>query len=106
MIDGYVHPDFSKVAGIFHHQIERNSGGAAVAVYHRGELVVDLWGGTRNGHDAPVATYWPEFAQNGKEGITVRHVLSHSAGLHRFATIVDRSSRSLDWQYMADALAR
>src|SRR6516165_3332616 len=56
--------------------------------------------------DAPVARYWPEFAQNGKEGITVRQLLNHSAGLHRFATIVDRSSRSLDWQYMADALAR
>jgi CubicO group peptidase (beta-lactamase class C family) len=141
VIEGYVHPEFAKVAGIFRHQIERTSGGAAVAVYHRGELVVDLWGGTRNGHDAPwtrdtlamcfsttkgvastalhlladrglvdydapVATYWPEFAQNGKEQLTVRHVLSHSAGLHRFATIVDRSSRSLDFQYMADALAR
>ena len=30
---------------------------------------------------APVAKYWPEFAQNGKEGIEVRHLLSHSAGL-------------------------
>ncbi len=31
--------------------------------------------------DAPVATYWPEFAQNGKEGVLVRHVLDHTAGL-------------------------
>jgi CubicO group peptidase (beta-lactamase class C family) len=31
--------------------------------------------------DAPVARYWPEFAQNGKQAITVRHVLTHSAGL-------------------------
>lgn len=31
--------------------------------------------------DAPVATYWPEFAANGKAGVLVRHVLSHSAGL-------------------------
>ena len=30
---------------------------------------------------APVARYWPEFAQNGKEGVEVRHLLSHSAGL-------------------------
>ena len=28
-----------------------------------------------------VATYWPEFAQNGKEGVLVRHVLAHTAGL-------------------------
>jgi len=31
-------------------------------------------------YHAPVATYWPEFAQNGKEKIAVRHVLSHSLG--------------------------
>jgi CubicO group peptidase (beta-lactamase class C family) len=31
--------------------------------------------------DAPVATYWPEFAQNGKEGVLVRHILDHTAGL-------------------------
>jgi len=28
-----------------------------------------------------VSTYWPEFAQNGKEDIEVRHIMSHSAGL-------------------------
>jgi CubicO group peptidase (beta-lactamase class C family) len=31
--------------------------------------------------DEPVATYWPEFAQNGKEGIILRQLLSHQAGL-------------------------
>jgi CubicO group peptidase (beta-lactamase class C family) len=31
--------------------------------------------------DAPVATYWPEFAQAGKENVLVRHLLSHTAGL-------------------------
>jgi CubicO group peptidase (beta-lactamase class C family) len=31
--------------------------------------------------DAPVAKYWPEFAQNGKETVRVRHVVSHRAGL-------------------------
>jgi CubicO group peptidase (beta-lactamase class C family) len=31
--------------------------------------------------DAPVAQYWPEFAANGKEAITVADVLSHRAGL-------------------------
>ena len=34
--------------------------------------------------DAPVARYWPEFAQNGKAGVLVRHVMSHSAGLSGF----------------------
>ncbi|MFM8303479.1 MAG: serine hydrolase domain-containing protein [Actinomycetota bacterium] len=31
--------------------------------------------------DAPVAVYWPEFAANGKERVTVGDVLSHRAGL-------------------------
>jgi CubicO group peptidase (beta-lactamase class C family) len=32
-------------------------------------------------YDEKVSTYWPEFAQQGKEGITVRQLLSHQAGL-------------------------
>jgi CubicO group peptidase (beta-lactamase class C family) len=31
--------------------------------------------------DAPIAHYWPEFAQAGKEGITVRDAMAHRAGL-------------------------
>ncbi len=31
--------------------------------------------------DATVATYWPEFAANGKENILVRHLLSHTSGV-------------------------
>jgi CubicO group peptidase (beta-lactamase class C family) len=31
--------------------------------------------------DEPVATYWPEFAQAGKAGVLVRHVLTHTAGV-------------------------
>ena len=34
--------------------------------------------------DAPVASYWPEFAQKGKESVLVRHVMSHTAGLPGF----------------------
>ncbi len=32
-----------------------------------------------------VATYWPEFAANGKEGIEVRHILSHTSGVSAWA---------------------
>src|SRR5687767_8305082 len=28
----------------------------------------------------PVATYWPEFAANGKEAVEVRHIMSHTSG--------------------------
>ena len=31
--------------------------------------------------NAPVSKYWPEFAQNGKEKILVRHILSHTSGI-------------------------
>ena len=34
--------------------------------------------------DAPVAEYWPEFAANGKDGVLVSHVMSHTAGLSGF----------------------
>ncbi len=34
--------------------------------------------------DAPVAQYWPEFAQHGKDTVLVKHVMSHTAGLPGF----------------------
>ena len=34
---------------------------------------------------APVAHYWPEFAQNGKQDIEVRHLLSHTSGVSGWA---------------------
>ncbi|MGE3508439.1 MAG: serine hydrolase domain-containing protein, partial [Vicinamibacterales bacterium] len=41
-------------------------------------------------YEARVSTYWPEFAQNGKEAITVRQLLAHQAGLFAFDEPVDR----------------
>src|SRR5215217_9328051 len=41
---------------------------------------VALWQQIERGRlelDEPVATYWPAFAQNGKERVRVRHILSH-----------------------------
>jgi len=32
-------------------------------------------------YDAPIADYWPDFAQNGKRAATVRHALTHRAGV-------------------------
>lgn len=45
---------------------------AAMAVAH-GQRLFDL--------DEPVSSYWPEFAQAGKEAVTVRQLLAHEAGL-------------------------
>ncbi|MDN0199164.1 serine hydrolase domain-containing protein [Streptomyces sp. S.PNR 29] len=54
--------------------------------------------------DAPVATYWPEFAEAGKEKVLVRHLLSHRAGLSGL-----REPHSVgqlyDWQLTVDRLA-
>src|SRR5580700_96354 len=44
---------------------------AALMLVDRGELDVD----------APVARYWPEFAAAGKDGVLVRHLLSHTSGV-------------------------
>jgi CubicO group peptidase (beta-lactamase class C family) len=41
-------------------------------------------------HDERVAAYWPEFAQAGKERITVRQLLAHQAGLFGFDEPVNR----------------
>lgn len=117
-ISGFVKPGFETVREAFIENFERrNELGAACCVYHRGERVVDLWGGVRNketgepweedtmvivfsatkglsalamalahsrgllDYDELVCKYWPEFAQSGKEKITVRQLLGHQAGL-------------------------
>ncbi len=42
-------------------------------------------------YEERVAAYWPEFAQNGKERVTVRQLLAHQAGLFAFDEPVDRA---------------
>jgi CubicO group peptidase (beta-lactamase class C family) len=55
--------------------------------------------------DAPVAEYWPEFAQHGKAAIPVSWVLSHQAGL----AAIDDPALTLDdvaaWDPVVDAIA-
>ncbi len=57
-------------------------------------------------YDDPVARHWPEFAQAGKESITIRHLLCHEAGLHHIRRLIDHGERILDWSYMVRALER
>ena len=54
--------------------------------------------------DAPVATYWPEFAQAEKETLPVCYLLTHQAGLAAISTPVPSHSR-YDWTFMTSALA-
>ncbi|HEY1324482.1 MAG TPA: serine hydrolase domain-containing protein, partial [Streptosporangiaceae bacterium] len=54
--------------------------------------------------DAPVGKYWPEFACNGKEQITVRMLLSHQAGLPAVRQELPPGA-FYDWALMTGALA-
>lgn len=141
-IHGYVSPGFEAVREAFAENFAlRREIGAACSVYHKGERVVDLWGGVRNkatgelweedtmalvysatkglaamtlavahsrgwlDYDELVCTYWPEFAQNGKERITVRQLLAHHAGLFALDEPIDKSLVA-DLDRLAVVLAR
>jgi CubicO group peptidase (beta-lactamase class C family) len=56
-------------------------------------------------YEERVARYWPEFAQCGKETITVRQLLAHQAGLFALDEVVDRSVVA-DLDRLAVVLAR
>ena len=56
------------------------------------------------GYDTPVVEVWPEFGAHGKEKVTVRHVLSHTAGVPGIpltTTVEDLC----DWDKMSTAIA-
>jgi len=54
--------------------------------------------------DAPVARYWPEFAQAGKEQIPVRYLLSHQSGLAGFDETIPLEAL-YDWDRIVKMLA-
>ena len=140
-IDGYVATGFDGVRDAFAANFESHGEvGASFCLYHRGEKVVDLWGGLadpttgrpyekdtcqlvfsttkgvvaicanrlidqgRLDPDAPVADYWPEFAQAGKQDVPVRWLLSHKVGLP--VLDVDLTlDETLSWEPVVEALA-
>lgn len=55
-------------------------------------------------YDAPVATYWPEFAQAGKDAVTVRQVLSHVSGVLRMPPDVTPELMT-NWDWMCGRIA-
>ena len=117
-VEGFATEQFAGLRTAFEEQVASGADvGASLCCYLDGELVVDLWGGTRDAageipwtpdtlvnvwsttktmtflaglmladrglldFDAPVATYWPEFAAGGKEHLPVKYLFSHTAGL-------------------------
>jgi CubicO group peptidase (beta-lactamase class C family) len=139
--EGFATEQFQGVRDLFdQHLAEGKDLGASVAVHHRGEVVVDIWGGycdtartvpwgrdtivnvwssTKTmtflaalmlmdrgelDFDEPVATYWPQFAANGKADVRVRHLLAHSAGLSGWTEALKPEDLA-DWERCTSALA-
>jgi CubicO group peptidase (beta-lactamase class C family) len=134
---GSVAPGFASVLDIFATVLSEQRGtGAAVAAWHDGRWIVDLWGGTATADgsrawrrdsivqpysvskpfaamcllllidrglvelDAPMQRYWPEFTAPA----TIRHVLSHQAGVVAIDTPTDTAA-FYDWDRVCALLA-
>lgn len=108
---GFALPKFAPVRELFDSMLDADPRySAQLAIYAHGNKVVDLVGGpdstatsltgvfscskgvaalafsllVQDGLvdlDAAVASYWPDFAQRGKDAVTVRQLLSHQGGL-------------------------
>ena len=118
---------FKSIVDCYENQFELGLDiGSSLAITYEGEMVVDIWAGTRDRAQslpweentivnvfsstknatslaayvladrgqldffAPVAEYWPEFAQKGKENILVSHIMSHSSGITRMGRACSR----------------
>jgi len=129
-IGGYVETEFEPVLDAFAANFdERGELAAQVCVYVAGRPVVDLWGGCAPDSlmlvfsatkgvtavcanlliergaldpDAPVQRYWPEFRD---KRVTVRHVLSHQAGLPLVEGPITLDE-ALRWEPVVQRLAR
>ncbi len=132
-IEGSCDSRFATVAELLASQLASGAHhGAAIAIRHRGEPVVDIWGGSgwfestmavsfsttkgpaatalhmaieRAGidYDAPVASVWPEF---GKRAVTIRHVLCHEAGLPQIRGEIPDVWAMADWDAMVAMMER
>src|SRR5262249_40204234 len=91
VMEGSLHPDFIPVAAALRRQLESFPGGAAVCVYHRGECVVDLWGGTKDraGHPWGEDTLAPSFSTSKGVASPLLHMID-ARGLLRYEDPVAR----------------
>ena len=111
---------WSEVDGL----IRARGGAAQLCVIHEGRIVFDRFTGCRDDSlfwlfsaskplvalavhllaergelslDEPVASYWPEFGQRGKQAITVRQVLQHRGGLPVARSMTADALSMSDW---------
>jgi CubicO group peptidase (beta-lactamase class C family) len=55
-------------------------------------------------YNAPIARYWPEYAAHGKQKTTVRHALTHRAGIPQMPEGVT-PEQMCDWDWMVREIA-
>ncbi len=90
-LDGRIHPDFREVETALRGQLRKYPGGAAVCVYHRGECVVDLWGG----HSDDEGTLWrsdtmaPSFSTTKGVATTLLHICADRGLIDYDARVAD-----------------
>ena len=136
---GLVASGWEPVEAAFRENFTGEEVGASVAVYHRGQQVVHLCGGSFDGgarpyddstlqlvfsttkgvtaiavamcaqrgliaYDAPVSSYWPEFAAHAKGDATVAQLLSHQCGLFSVQGEISLAE-ALDWGTITQRLA-
>lgn len=133
MTEGRVEPGFEAVREAFLAAHE-GRGGGQLCIYRHGRPVLDVWTAPFAGDsitvlmsctkgavavlvqmlveageldlETPIAAWWPEFAAQGKEGITLTHVLTHSSGLFGWEVDSGMGGReALDWETSTAALA-
>lgn len=56
--------------------------------------------------DDPVAAHWPQFAQHGKQAITIRHVLQHRSGVSVARNVALDMLTIADWDRSIHAVER
>lgn len=130
----YIAPGFEPVSARLQEMVEEDPYySAQFCAYADGKVVVDIWGGHDIGADTIqgifsstkgiagisvallverglleldrlMSHYWPEFAQGGKDSVTVRTALSHRVGVPGVEPQVTQSEL-IDHEYMASRVA-
>lgn len=139
-IEGFVAEGFESVQQRFAAIIaQAPESGCAVSIWHKGQNVVNLWGGTADkdanspwvedtkavvfsstkglmslaiamlyqegkiSYDDQVVKHWPEYKGDGKDGTTVRDLVSHRAGVPFFADDI-QEDQVINWDYMVSKI--
>lgn len=78
MLQGSIHPEFQRAAKALERQLPGSGkGGAALCIYHRGEKVVDCWGGSRDSAGSPWQEDTISLSYSTSKGVasTLMHIL-------------------------------